>query len=149
MINKALPKKDKESKVKKKPVKTHGKKKAGPKGKTRYSYPSEKKPSAAPGRPVSAPPGQGGQQEDYVPPSRQPQQLPVDLVKLCSQLGIKKDTLVKVVTRCAKEPKLKGKTGFNQLMSSQAKSFSQKHGLDSSYWGRVYDAVVSTSPGLQ
>lgn len=151
-MRKALPKGKEEKKVKKKPVAKHGKKKTGAGGKNRYDYPADKKKAISgvkPGRSIS-PPKQAGEEEEYVPPARQPQQLPVDLNKLCSQLGCSKGTLVMAVSKCAKNPKLKGKIGFVSLMgTSKPGKFSQKHGLDASYWSRVYDAVVATTPNLQ
>lgn len=144
-MEKALPKKDKEAKVKKKPKSSASKKKAGKGGKVRYTYPSEKAKKAPPGRPVSKP----TDGEEYVPPSRQPQQLPVDVGKFCAQLGIEKPTLIKIVGAFAKDKKMKGSDGFKSFMLTQAKRFSQKHGLDGSYWSRLYDAVVATSPELQ
>lgn len=148
MIEKALPKDKAEKNSKKKPVKTAaGKKKAGKNGKTRYTYPKEKGGATAkPGRPISPPPGSAGD-EDYMPPARQPQQLPVDPNKLCAQLGIQKETLEKVISQFSKNGQ--GSKGFAKFWLSQARKFSEKHGLDAGYWKRLFESVVTTNPKLQ
>lgn len=146
MMYKALPKKEKDNKVKKKPVGTAGKKKAGKGGKTRYSYPKEKggDKKTAPGRSLAPPKGAAG--EEYAPPSRMPQQLGVDITKFCNQLGIAKETLVTVVKKFSK-PSV-NKSGFIDFMSTRCKEFCNKHGLDKSYWNRLFDVVVATTPEL-
>lgn len=126
MIEKALPKKG-PPETKKKPPSKSSSKKVGSTGKVRSGYPGEgaKKPKAANGAQPSGP-------------------LPVDLEKFSTHVGVDPALVRKVAKRFAGNPKLMGKDRFVGYMTSRFKEMHDKHGMDPSYWGRLYDAAVKS-----
>lgn len=126
-IHKALPKKSKSKPVKKTPSKGASKKQAGAGGKTRYSYPGEKKGGGARG----AQPLVVVQHDD----SKH-----ADPGEFANQLGVS----VRTLQRCAKQL---GRDGFTKFMRARLKRFSAKHGLDPDYWSTLYERL-QTTPSL-
>ncbi len=127
---KALPKKAKEEKVKKTPNKKASSKKAGAGGKTRYTYPNEKKSGgAAKGKPLQPLPLVVVQHDD----SKN-----ANPGELANQLGVS----VRTLQRCAQRL---GREGFTKFMRSHLKRFSAKHRLDPDYWGTLYGKL---QPGV-
>jgi 2'-5' RNA ligase len=133
VVQKALPKKTKEEKVKKTPSKKSSSKKAGAGGKTRYSYPNEKKKAGA---------GAGGGGKPAQPLSlvitQHDDSKNANPSELANQLGVSMRTL----QRCAKKL---GREGFAKFMRSHLKRFSAKHRLDPDYWGTLYEQL---QPGV-
>lgn len=121
-IEKALPKKQKEDKVKSKPTGKASKKQAGATGKTRYTYPQEKSGGK---KPVP----EGGADEPEVRHSNPSE--------LANQLGIE----VGVLHRTARKL---GREGFSQFMQSRVRRFSAKHRLDADWWGTLYEVLRRT-----
>jgi hypothetical protein len=120
-VDKALPRKSKEEKVKKKPTSKASKKQAGAGGKTRYTYPNEKKG----GKP-------GSQQVPLVVEHDDSKH--ADPAEFANQLGVS----VRTLQRTAKHL---GRDGFTKFMRSHLKRFSAKHRLDPDYWGTLYDRL--------
>lgn len=131
IIVKALPKKPKEEKVKKTPNKGASKKQAGAGGKTRYTYPNEKKGGA------KNPGGKPMQQQPLLV-VRHDDSKNANPAELANQLGVSMRTL----QRCAKKL---GRDGFSKFMRSHLKRFSAKHRLDPDYWGTLYEKLM---PGV-
>lgn len=135
IMDKALPRKDRsEPAAKKTPVRGSSKKKVGAGGRTRYSYPAEK--SAKPGGGAKKP--AAGQQVAPV----EPETLPVSVEKLSARLGFHPDTIHKIVGHFHQKKVPGGKDGFAGFMGAHLKEFNEKHKVEPSYWGRIYDASV-------
>ena len=129
-VKKALPKKDKSAAPAKKMPATSkaSKKQMGAGGKTRYTYPNEKKggaPKLPQPTPVTAAPPQESKRR-------------IDHVELINQLGISKLTLSKVATKL-------GRKGFSWYMRSHLKRFAAKHHLGHDYWDAIYGTLVQNS----
>lgn len=127
---KALPRKPKEEKVKKRPTRKATKKQAGAGGKTRYTYPQEKRvknkkknPNANPAR------------AQHAEPVEHDDAIHSDPVELANQLKVSLHTLQTAARR-------KGCKGFARFMRSHLKRFSAKHGLGSDYWATIYSKLV-------
>lgn len=129
LVIKALPKKPKEQKAKETPNKTASKKQMGAGGKTRYTYPNEKKGGAGK-------PGKPGQQPLLV--VRHDDSKHANPAELANQLGIS----VRTLERCAKQL---GREGFAKLMRTSLQRFSAKHRIDPDYWGTLYEKLM---PGV-
>ena len=150
-LKKALPKKDKSAEpVKKTPSRKSTKKKAGAKGKTRYSYPQDKnkdKPrqKLEPGdltKPQTSTPQQlQPQQPVPTPPAPQPPQ--ADPTDLANQLGVSIETLKRVAKRFVENPKLGGEKGFVTFMKTRLQEVAEKHHLDGDYFHLIWAALAS------
>lgn len=125
-VEKALPKKAKESGVKKTPSRKASKKQAGAGGKTRYTYPQEKKG-----------PGVNGQVPLVVVHDDTKH---ADPAELANQLGVSVRTLVRTARRL-------GSDGFATFMRARLKRFAAKHRLDPDYWDTLYANLVAAPGG--
>lgn len=128
MVEKALPRSNKDEKVKKTPTSKASKKKAGAGGKTRYTYPNEKKSGAGGGKTAQPLPLVVVQHDD----SKN-----ANPAELANQLGVS----VRTLQRAAKQL---GREGFAKFMRSHLKRFSAKHRIDPDYWGTLHDRLGST-----
>jgi len=131
IVEKALPKKERTEKVKKTPVRAVSKKKVGAGGRTKYTYPADKK-------------GNGGVPSNSVGQEQVPEAstLPVSIDKLAARLGFHPDTIHKIAGSFHQGKAPGGKKGFVGFMGSHLKEFAKKHKIESGYWGRVFDASV-------
>jgi hypothetical protein len=129
-FKKALPKKAKETSVKKTPNKTASKKVVGAGGKPRYTYPNEKKPGAKPG---------GKQQVPLVVAADHDDSKHADPSELANQLGVSVRTLQHTARRLGRE-------SFAKFMRSHLKRFAAKHRLDPDYWGTLYERLHDMEP---
>lgn len=131
-LDKALPRKAKDDSVKKTPSSKAAKKQAGAGGKTRYTYPNEKKKAGSPtkGKTSGPTPLPAGQPEHDDSAHANPGEL-------ANQLGVSVATLHKVARRL-------GRDGFSKFMRAHLKRFSAKHRLSPDYWGTLYERLHAT-----
>lgn len=142
-IRKALPKNPPhEEKAKKTKPKTASKKETGKGTKPRYSYPQE-----AFGKKKDAPamePAEGTDQGQIPPPPpRVPEPLPVNPAKFAAQTGLSLETWIEVAERFRDSKHLDGQEGFCRFLGAKLREMNEKHGLDQSYFGRLYDALLT------
>ncbi len=121
-VDKALPKKSKESGTKKAPSRKVSKKQAGAGGKTRYTYLSEKKGAG------QVPLVVGHDDTKHADPA-----------ELANQLGVSVRTLQRTARRL-------GADGFSTFMRARLKRFAMKHRLDPDYWGTLYATLAAGDP---
>jgi hypothetical protein len=126
-VEKALPKKAKEEKPKKTPNSKATKKQAGAGGKTRYTYPGEKKGGAKkPGAKTTGKPAPLIVEHDDTKNANPDE--------LANQLGVSVRTLQRTAKRL-------GRDGFTKFMRPHLKRFAAKHRLDPDYWGTLYEKL--------
>lgn len=160
VLDKALPSGGKEQASRKpRPESKASSKKQGAGGRTRYTYPTEKgKPGAAPtaNGPKTKRPGaqQAQQPQKEVKPREQvggskpqPQPDPVqtefaDPSKFARLVRVDVGQLKKLASKFQSSSK-NGRNKFIHFMTGKLKNLSEKHGLDSKYFGLVYDGLVS------
>ena len=119
-----MPKKSKETPVKKTPSKKASTKKVGAGGKPRYTYPNEKKGGAkAPGAKVPLVVAADHDGTKHADPG-----------ELANQLNVSVRTLQYVARKL-------GRSGFSKFMRSHLKRFAAKHRLDPDYWNTLYDRL--------
>lgn len=128
-IAKALPRKAKEEKTKKTPSSKATKKQAGAGGKTRYTYPQEKKGGTKPG---AKPGAKNAQPSPLMVEHDDAKHANPD--ELANQLGVSVRTLQRTAKRLGRE-------GFAKFMRSHLKRFAAKHRLDPDYWGTLYERL--------
>lgn len=134
-FSKALPKNAKDDSAKKAPDRKAAKKQAGAGGKTRYTYPQEKKVKKKPKKQ----PGSSPQRAQHAEPVEHDDAVHSDPVELANQLKVSLHTLQTVAQK-------KGRKGFTRFMRSHLKRFSAKHGLGSDYWATIYSKLVAAAP---
>lgn len=145
-VKKALPQpKEEKAKPARKPI-AAGSKKAGPGGKARYGYPTEKgKPGGQKRNAQEEAPQKPPEQIANGKPQPQPeppQHEYADPAKLAALLHVSVGVLRKIATKFQGDPQKKGRTGFVNFMSSQLKRLNDKHDLGPKFYGLVYDALV-------
>lgn len=159
-IQKALPKKDAETKSregekKDRPKSKASSKKAGAGGKTRYEYPGEKKggkgKKPSPDRAEQREPEEGSP-ADGDEAEQGPVQSPVkadlaaqraDPQQFAQQVGMEVGTLKKIALKFRDKKELKGRAGFQDFMMTQLKTFVKKHKqIDRDYFGLLYDGLI-------
>jgi hypothetical protein len=127
-VDKALPKKNKDSAVKKTPNRKASKKQGGAGGKTRYTYPQEK------GKPKAGAAGQVPLVVTHDDTKR------ADPGELANQLGVSIRTLQRTARRL-------GGDRFATFMRSRLNTFAAKHRLDPDYWNTLYAALMASPHG--
>lgn len=124
LVAKALPRGGKDDKVKRTPSRKASKKQAGAGGKTRYTYPQEKKGAGA-----KKPAPLVAVHDDTKR---------ADPAELANQLGVSVRTLQRAARRL-------GSDGFATFMRSRLKRFAAKHRLDPDYWNTLYAALTAAA----
>lgn len=123
LVEKALPRKSGEGKAKKTPSRKASKKQAGAGGKTRYTYPQEKK---------------GGTRAPLVVVHDDTKR--ADPAELANQLNVS----VRTLRRAARQL---GRDGFAKFMRSRLTRFAAKHRLDPDYWNTLYANLAAPNAG--
>lgn len=159
VLGKALPQGGKEQPSRKpRPTSQAATKKQGAGGRTRYTYPTEKgKPGAAPtaNGPKTKRAGSPQAQQKEVKPREQvggskPQPQPdpvqmefVDPSKFARLVRVDVAQLKKLASKFQTSSKKDGRAKFINFMTGKLKNLSEKHKLDSKYFGLAYDALIA------
>lgn len=146
VLEKALPKPKSEPKQKTEPGVKAARKQMGVGGKVRYTYPNDRggtKPQAGQSASSAAKPAVPAQNA----PSVSSTEAKADPAKFCSQIGIKQETLQKIVSKF--DENLGGVEGFVKFMLTNVKDLAEKYQLNGEFFRILYDEVLKPKSSIQ